>query len=108
MKELFNNQTMRFLVYLSISFFSVTTIYGSFIITAMYQDVAAHKRAITDLKIRMEKREEIASTYVPLILSIKALVDSHQDVLKRIMDRQAHMNKILERPLENGTIKKGD
>lgn len=100
MKDIIHNHRARFLVYLSLAVLSTTTLYGSFFLTSTYHAAMENRERLNQLEARMEKREAVAATYVPLLLSVKALVDSHQDILKRIMNRQVHINKLIEKPLE--------
>lgn len=90
----------RFLIYVSLSILLATTVYGTFFVSAVYHYSVTNTENIRELQLKMAERELVAKTYVPMLLAVKSLVDSHQDILQRIMDRQVLINKLLEKPLE--------
>lgn len=87
----------RLLIYVSISVLSLTTIYGTFFVTSLFHQTKQNREDIDSLVVRMVSREAEAKTYIPIFLSVKTIAEAHEDLLKRIMDRQRHINELLEK-----------
>lgn len=100
MKDIIEHQIARFMVYLALSFLSMTTIYGTFFVTKNYQQIEKNRIAIDQIEKRILEREVVAAKYIPMLEGTIRLQNQHSDILKRIMDRQKDINKIIEKPLK--------